>query len=74
LIEPAESVGLDGVEARSVLQGGDYANEVRAEEEKCQAMGSHSVPSIIFNNRYLLTGAQPLEAFEKAIQQILAEA
>jgi predicted DsbA family dithiol-disulfide isomerase len=74
LIEPAESVGLDGAEARSVLQGGDYANEVRAEEEKCQAMGSHSVPSIIFNNRYLLTGAQPLEAFEKAIQQILAEA
>jgi len=37
-------------------------------------MGIHSVPSIIFNNRYLLTGAQPVEAFEKAIQQILAEA
>jgi predicted DsbA family dithiol-disulfide isomerase len=74
LVEAAESVGLDGAEARSVLQGGDYANEVRAEEEKYQAMGIHSVPSIIFNNQYLLTGAQPVEAFEKAIQQILAEA
>jgi predicted DsbA family dithiol-disulfide isomerase len=74
LVEAAESVGLDGAEARSVLQQGDYANEVRAEEEKYQAMGIHSVPSIIFNNRYLLTGAQPVEAFERAIQQILAEA
>ena len=74
LVEAAESAGLDGAEARSVLQGGDYANEVRAEEEKYQAMGIHSVPSIIFNNRYLLTGAQPAEAFEKAIRQILAEA
>jgi predicted DsbA family dithiol-disulfide isomerase len=74
LVEAAESVGLDGAEARAILQGGDYANEVRAEEEKYQAMGIHSVPSIIFNNRYLLTGAQPVEAFEEAIQQILAEA
>jgi predicted DsbA family dithiol-disulfide isomerase len=74
LVEAAESVGLDGAEARAVLDAGDYANEVRAEEEKYQALGIHSVPSIIFNNRYLLTGAQPVEAFEQAIQQILAEA
>jgi predicted DsbA family dithiol-disulfide isomerase len=74
LVEAVESAGLDGVAARAVLQGDDYANEVRAEEEQYQAMGINSVPSIIFNNRYLLTGAQPVEAFEKAIQQILAEA
>lgn len=73
LVEAAESVGLDGAEARAVLDGGDYANEVRAEEEQYQAMGIHSVPSIIFNNRYLLTGAQPAEVFEKTIQQVLAE-
>lgn len=74
LVEAAQSAGLDGIEARSILQGDEYANEVRAEEEKYQAMGINSVPSVIFNNRYLLTGAQPAEAFEQAIQQILAEA
>lgn len=74
LVEAAQSVGLDAVEARSVLEAGTYANEVRAEEEQYQAMGIHSVPAIIFNNRYLLTGAQPVEAFESAIRQILAEA
>ena len=74
LVEAAQSAGLDGIEARSILQGDEYANEVRAEEEKYQAMGINSVPSVILNNRYLLTGAQPAEAFEQAIQQILAEA
>jgi predicted DsbA family dithiol-disulfide isomerase len=73
LVEAAESVGLDGAEARAVLDAGDYANEVRAEEEQYQAMGIHSVPSIIFNNRYLLTGAQPADVFEKTMQQVLAE-
>jgi len=73
LVEAAESIGLDAAQARAVLQNGDYASEVRAEEAKYQNMGIHSVPSIIFNERYLLTGAQPVEAFEQAIKQILSE-
>jgi predicted DsbA family dithiol-disulfide isomerase len=73
LVKAAESVGLDGVEARAMLERGDYAEEVRTEEAHYHAMGIHSVPSIIFNNQYLLTGAQPVEVFQSAIQQIAAE-
>ncbi|WP_454726277.1 MULTISPECIES: DsbA family oxidoreductase [Cupriavidus] len=72
LVEAAASAGLDPVQARHVLQQGDYADEVRAEEQEYQGMGIQSVPSIIFNRQYLLTGAQPAEAFEQAIRQILA--
>jgi predicted DsbA family dithiol-disulfide isomerase len=74
LVEAAQSVGLDAAEVRDVLQGSDYADEVRAEEREYQARGIQSVPAIIFNHRYLVTGGQPVEAFEQAIQQILAEA
>jgi predicted DsbA family dithiol-disulfide isomerase len=74
LIEAAQSVGLDATEARDVLQNGTYAAEVRAEERNNEAMGIQSVPAIIFNRRYLVSGGQPVETFEKAIQQILAEA
>ena len=74
LVEAAQSVGLDATAARDVLQSGRYADEVRAEEREYQAMGIQSVPSIIFNGRYLVTGGQPVEAFEQAIRQILAEA
>ncbi|CAM2155871.1 Predicted dithiol-disulfide isomerase, DsbA family [Pararobbsia alpina] len=73
LVDAVESVGLDGAEARAVLQSGQYGDEVRDEEAKFQSLGINSVPSIIFNERYLLTGAQPADAFEKAIRQIMAE-
>ncbi|WP_233873862.1 DsbA family oxidoreductase [Paraburkholderia adhaesiva] len=74
LVEAARSVGLDGEEARKVLDSGAYGDEVRAEVQQFQAMGINSVPSIIFNERYLVTGGQPVEAFEDAIRQILAKA
>jgi len=74
LVEAAQSVGLDAAQARKVLQQGLYADEVRAEEREYQAMGIQSVPSIIFNGRFLVTGGQPVDAFEQAIRQILAEA
>ena len=73
LVETARSVGLDADAARKVPQSGDYADEVRAEEEEFQSHGIQSVPAIIFNRRYLVSGGQPVETFEQVIQQILAE-
>jgi len=73
LVETARSVGLNADAARKVLQSGDYADEVRAEEEEFQSHGIQSVPAIIFNRRYLVSGGQPVETFEQVIQQILAE-
>jgi predicted DsbA family dithiol-disulfide isomerase len=74
LLEAAQSVGLDAVEARDVLTSGIYGDEVRAEEQNNQEMGIQSVPAIIFNRRYLVSGGQPVEQFVKAIEQVLAEA
>jgi len=74
LIDMAQSVGLDAAQARDVLESGKFADEVRAEEHEYQAMGIQSVPAIIFNRRYLLSGGQPVDVFEQAIAQIVAEA
>lgn len=74
LIEAAQSVGLDTTEAREVLQSGIYADDVRAAEQNNAAMGIQSVPAIIFNRRYLVSGGQPVETFVEVIEQILAEA
>jgi len=73
LVEAAQSVGLDGAAARRVLASGEYADEVRAEEQAYQNMGIHSVPATILNGRYLISGGQPVEAFEQAIRQVLAK-
>ncbi|MFM0206181.1 DsbA family oxidoreductase [Paraburkholderia sediminicola] len=74
LVEAAQSVGLDAAEANEVLRSGLYTDDVRAEEREYQTKGIQSVPAIIFNGRYLVSGGQPVETFEQVIRQILAEA
>jgi len=74
LVARAESVGLDGAMAREVLDSGRYAEHVRAAEQAWYQAGIGSVPSIVINERYMITGGQPAEMFEKALRKILAEA
>ncbi|SAL42472.1 DsbA family oxidoreductase [Caballeronia humi] len=73
LIEAARSVGLDGKTAREVLESGAYADEVRAEEREFQQLGIQSVPAIILDRKFLVSGGQPSEAFEEAIRKIIGE-
>ncbi|MBY4897752.1 DsbA family oxidoreductase [Cupriavidus sp. AU9028] len=71
LVGAAQSVGLDGEQARQVLSSGAHADEVREQERENHAMGIHSVPAIIFNGKYLITGGQPVAAFEDAVRRVI---
>jgi predicted DsbA family dithiol-disulfide isomerase len=64
---------LDEAAAREVLASGRYADEVRAEEEEWRKLGITSVPSVIINGQYLVSGGQPPEAFEQALRQVAQE-
>ncbi len=74
LIAAAEKAGLDGAQAREVLSSGQYGDEVRQEEHLWQSRGINGVPAIIFDGKYLVSGAQPPETFEQVIRQIAAQA
>ena len=74
LIRIAGAVGLDRDDARRVLQNGEYADAVRAQERTFQQAGIHSVPATIVNGQYLISGGQPPEAFEQALREIAAQA
>jgi predicted DsbA family dithiol-disulfide isomerase len=73
LVAAAVSVGLDGEAAREVLTSGRYAGETREAETKWQRAGISGVPAVVINDRYLITGAQPPEAFEQAIRKAASE-
>lgn len=73
LVAVAEAAGLDGAAARDVLASGRYADEVRAAERHWLSAGINSVPAVIINDRYLISGGQPAAAFEQAIRTIAAE-
>jgi predicted DsbA family dithiol-disulfide isomerase len=74
LVAAAESVGLDGAAARAVLESGGYADQVRSEEALWQSRGISSVPAVVVNDRYLISGGQPPEEFERQLRAIAEQA
>lgn len=73
LIDVAVKAGLDPLRAREILESDVYSDEVRAREQFYARQGIHAVPSVIVNDKYLIQGGQPVEAFEQALRQIAAE-
>lgn len=73
LVAAAEKVGLDPDEARQVLSSGRFGDHVRSVERQWYEAGVGSVPTLIINDRYVITGGQPAALFEKALRKIAAE-
>ncbi|WP_343628868.1 DsbA family oxidoreductase [Roseateles sp.] len=73
LLETVGAIGLDKSEAARVFDSGEFADAVREAESFWLGQGISSVPSVVINERYLISGGQPPEAFEQALRQIAAE-
>jgi predicted DsbA family dithiol-disulfide isomerase len=73
LVGAAVAAGLDGDEAREVLASGRYAEAVRDAEREWISRGIRSVPAIVINGTWLISGGQPAGAFEQALRGIAAE-
>ena len=65
-----EEVGLDGAGARQILASDQYADAVRQQQRHYAGQGITAVPSVIFNDRHLIQGGQPVELFEQALRQL----
>ena len=66
----AESAGLD---AARFLRTDEGAEKVKAEEAAGHRLGIRAVPYFVLNNRYGISGAQPLDVFVGAIEKIHAQ-
>ena len=65
-------VGLSQERAKEILAGDTYTQEVREQQQFYLRNGINSVPSVIINQRHLISGGQPVEVFEQALRQIAA--
>lgn len=74
LLDAVRDAGLDAERARQILASDEFAEDVRRLEAFWQGNGIHAVPSVIFNQRWLIQGGQPPEAFERAIRDIISGA
>jgi predicted DsbA family dithiol-disulfide isomerase len=69
----AGEAGLDTARASEILASRAYAREVHERESFYLTQGVQSVPAVIINDRFLVSGGQPVEVFEQALRKIAAE-
>ena len=69
----ARGVGLSGERAAAILASGEFAEDVRADEQGFLRAGISSVPAIIFERQYLVSGGQPVDVFESVLRQVASQ-
>lgn len=74
LVRLAAEAGVDPGAAREVLSGGRYADAVRADQELARRHGISGVPFFVLDDRYGLSGAQPVEVLRQALERAWADA
>lgn len=72
LVRVAGEVGLDIARAQHILDSDTFTAEVREQQKYYREQGINAVPAVIINERHLIQGGQPIEAFEQALRQIAA--
>lgn len=68
-----EEIGLRKSEVKQVLQSDEYAEAVRHDIYESKQIGVAGVPYFVFDRKYALSGAQPVETFTAAITQSFNE-
>ena len=69
LAELAGEAGLDAGEARQVLQADAYVSAVAGDVDEARRLGITGVPFFVFEGRFGVSGAQPVDTFLAALQR-----
>lgn len=67
LAKLAAETGVDG--AAEALASGAHADAVRADERAARELGIGGVPFFVLDGKLAVSGAQPIEVFQRAIRQ-----
>ena len=70
LAAAAGRVGLSETEALAVAEDGRYAQAVREEQQIWLDKEVHAVPTFLFNQKYMIPGAQEAETFVRVLNKI----
>src|SRR5262245_61877595 len=67
LVALAREAGLDPDEARQVLESDAYSREVAADLSEARMLGVSGVPFFVIDDRYAVSGAQPVHVFRQTL-------
>ena len=66
-------VGLNAEEALAKLNDDDARFEVQSNKQHWQNLGVRSVPTIVFNRKEAVTGAQPIGVFKSILRELTTQ-
>lgn len=69
LVTIGESVGLEKEAILAALENDEFAYRVRQDTQEGVSLGLKGVPFFVFNRRYGIPGAQPLQVFIDTLRQ-----
>ncbi len=69
----AESLGLDRQAFLAALEEQHYTSEVEQDVEQAAAYGLNGVPAIVYEQRYLVSGAQPTAVLRQVADRCRAD-
>jgi predicted DsbA family dithiol-disulfide isomerase len=73
LADLAAEIGLDRDDALAALTSHEYAADVDADLRQARELGIQGVPFFVFNMKYAVSGAQPVEAFAQVLDKVWEE-
>ncbi|MBZ4190784.1 MULTISPECIES: DsbA family oxidoreductase [Bacteroidota] len=73
LVSLAEQLGIEREMAKDVLSSDKFEYEVKQDFMEARNMGISGVPFFVLNDKYSVSGAQPVEAFVSALTQTYKE-
>lgn len=68
LLAITDEVGIDHELARGVLTSDQYREQVAEDGRLAQSLGANGVPFFVFDMRFGISGAQPLEIFTQTLE------
>lgn len=74
LTQAAVTAGLDGAAARAALASGAYAPRVRTKQQHWADRGVHGVPTMVFDKKYVVTGAQGVDGYVNLLNRLATQA
>lgn len=73
LMELCVRAGLNAPDVKMVLEDENmFADAVKNDISEAQQIGVRGVPFFVFDRKYAVSGAQPIEHFEETIQTVLS--
>ena len=69
LVSAAVSIGMNENEVREMLSSDAFAYDVKQDELEARNIGVRGVPFFVFDDRYAVSGAQPVEVFLETLEK-----